>query len=185
MDIEGTYKSRTEKSKSSYKEASKYLPYGVGSTFRYFEPYPFYVDRTEGAKVIDVDGNEYIDFCMNYGAQLAGHTHPKIVKALEKQIKRGTLYTMPHNLTAELAKELVKRFPPIDKVRFTNSGTETTMHAVRLARGYTGKDKIIKFNEAYHGVHDYVLSEKEDDGKVAAWSKGVPDGSLESTHRNL
>lgn len=179
MNIEGTYKSRTKKSKSSYEEANKYLPYGVGSTFRYFEPYPFYVDRAEGAKMIDVDGNEYIDFAMNYGAGLAGHTHPKVVEALEKQIKQGTLYTVPHNPSTELAKELVKRYPPIDKVRFTNSGTETTMHAVRLARGYTGKDKIIKFNEAYHGVHDCVMSEKEDDGKVVAWSKGVPDGSLE------
>jgi glutamate-1-semialdehyde 2,1-aminomutase len=180
MDIEETYKSRTKRSKASCEKACKYLPYGVGSTFRYFEPYPFYVDRVEGVKVIDVDGNEYIDFNMNYGAQLAGHTHPKIVKALEEQIRRGTLYTMPHNLSTELAKELVKRFP-IDKVRFTNSGTETTMHAVRLARGYTGKDKIIKLSGSYHGVHDCVLSKKKDDDEIVPSSKGVPAESLKST----
>ncbi|MCF7890192.1 aspartate aminotransferase family protein [Candidatus Bipolaricaulota bacterium] len=174
------YKERTPTSQKLYEEAKEYLPVGVGSTFRYFEPYPFFVERAEAGKIVDADGNEYVDLCMNYGAQLAGHAHPEVNKAIDKQKELGTLYTKPHKLSAKLAKELVKRFP-VDKVRFTNSGTETTMHAVRLARGFTEKEKIIKVEGSYHGVHDTVLVEKGDDGKTRPKYKGVSRSASSDT----
>jgi glutamate-1-semialdehyde 2,1-aminomutase len=178
-EIEETYKKRTSKSRALFEEARNYLPYGVGSNFRYFEPYPFFVEEAVGTRIIDADGNEYIDFSMNMGAQLVGHAHPLVIKAIKEQADKGTLYTMPHKHKAALAKEIVKRFP-IDQVRFTNSGTETTMHAIRLARGYTGRDKIIIMGGAYHGVHDYVMADPGEDGKPVAWSKGIPAKTLES-----
>jgi len=104
----------------------------------------------------DVDGNEYIDFNMCFGALNVGHAHPLLIEEMKAQMEKGMIYTMPHEETALLAQEITRRFP-VDMVRFTNSGTESTMHAIRLARGCTGKDKIIKMEGCYHGGHDYVL----------------------------
>jgi len=177
------YEERTKKSAVLYKEARNYTPLGVHSYVRLYKPYPLYVDRAEGTRIIDVDGNEYIDFSMNYGAQLIGHTHPQLVAAIKKQVERGTLYTMPHNLSNELAKEIIKRFP-IDQVRFTNSGLEATMHALRLARGYTSRDKIIKIGGAYHGLHDYVVTKDDPErttGEATPGCKGIPVGTLQNT----
>jgi len=177
------YEERTKKSAVLYKKARNYTPLGVHSYVRFYKPYPLYVDRAQGTRIIDVDGNEYIDFSMNYGAQLIGHTHPQVVAAIKKQVERGTLYTMPHNLSNELAKEIIKRFP-IDQVRFTNSGLEATMHALRLTRGYTGRDKIIKIGGAYHGLHDYVVT-KDDPVKATEKAipgcKGIPPETLQNT----
>ncbi|MFB6291488.1 MAG: aspartate aminotransferase family protein [Candidatus Bipolaricaulia bacterium] len=174
------YRERTPTSQRLYEEAKNYLPVGVGSTFRYFEPYPFFVEKAQGGKIVDADGNEYIDLCMNYGAQLVGHANPKVNEAIDQQKELGTLYTKPHKLSTELAKELVRRFP-VDKVRFTNSGTETTMHAVRLARGFTGKEKIIKLEGSYHGVHDAVLVEKDGNGKTRPKYRGVSSKACSDT----
>lgn len=178
-EIEETYKQRTRKSKTLFEEARSYIPQGVGSTFRYFDPYPFFIERAEGTRIIDADGNEYIDFAMNYGAQLIGHVHPLIKKALKEQVDKGTLYTMPHKLSAEFAKEIVKRFP-VDQVRFTNSGAEATMHAIRLARGFTNRDKLIKIAGGYHGMHDYLMANEVKDGRAIPFSKGIPAETLES-----
>ncbi|MCD6471830.1 glutamate-1-semialdehyde 2,1-aminomutase [Candidatus Aerophobetes bacterium] len=182
-EIYRIYEGKTKKSAASYKEARKYVPLGVSSPIRFWKPYPIYVDRTEGTKIIDVDGNEYIDFGMCYGAQMIGYAHPKLVPALKKQVERGTLYTIPHNLSTELAKEIIKRFP-VDQVRFTNSGTETTMHMLRLARGYTGRDKIIKIGGCYHGVHDYIITKddpKETTKEAIPSSRGIPVSTLQNT----
>ena len=180
------YEELTEKSKKLAREAQEVTPLGVNSTFRFYEPYPISVERVEGTKVIDVDGNEYIDFSMNYGVQMVGHTHPKLTEVLKKQIEKGTLYTMPHESSTKFAEQIIDRFP-VDKVRLTNSGTESTMHALRLARGFTGRDKIIKFAGCYHGVHDPVMAsvspvkEKNIVEKPMPISKGIPAEAQKNT----
>jgi len=150
------YIARTLTSKNLYEEAKELIPGGVGSGFRFFEPYPFFIKRAKGSRMWDVDGNEYIDFLMGYNPLVGGHANPIILEAVREQMENGTMYTMPHEKTIELLKELLRRYPMMGMFRLTNSGTESTMHAIRLARGYTGK-KIIKFEGTYHGAHDYVL----------------------------
>lgn len=179
MSEVNAYKRRTKNSRTSHKEAKKYIPLGVSSTLRYFDPHPLFIKQAKGSTVVDVDGNEYIDFSMNYGAQLVGHAHPKVVEAVKKQMDKGSLFTMPHKAMTEFAKEITNRFP-VDQVRFTNSGTETTMHAVRLARGYTDKDKIIKIAGGYHGVHDYLLADEDKNGELSPTSNGIPSQTQES-----
>ncbi len=150
------YRNRTRRSEHLYKEASDITPLGVGSNFRYFEPYPFFVQRGRGSKIWDADGNEYIDFAMCFGALNIGHSHPLLVKELREELESGTMYTLPHEETAKLSKEIIRRFP-VEMVRYCNSGAEATMHAIRLARGYSGKDKIVKIEGCYHGCHDALL----------------------------
>lgn len=156
-ELEAEYRRRTPTSEEIHAETEEHIPAGVASSSRRFDPYPFVIDHAEGATLTDVDGNTYIDFDMDNGAGLCGHTHPAITDALHDQLEEGTLYTMPHELLGTAAKELKKRWSAIEKVRFTNSGTESTMHAIRMARAYSGRDKLVMFEGAYHGVHDYVM----------------------------
>jgi glutamate-1-semialdehyde 2,1-aminomutase len=114
------------------------------------------VKEASGSKFRDLDGNEYLDHNLTFGALMAGHCHPAVMKAVEARLHTGTMYGMPHDMEWELAEEICKRFP-VEMVRFGNSGTEVTMHAVRLARAATGRDKIVKFEGAYHGLHDAAL----------------------------
>lgn len=182
-DIYKIYEERTQKSGQAWGEGRKYIPTGVPSYFNFYKPYPIYIDRAKGTRVYDVDGNEYIDFSICYGALIVGHAHPQIVEAIRKQAERGTMYTIPHKAAVELAKEIVKRFP-IDQVRFTNSGVESTMHALRLARGYTGRDKVMKLAGAYHGLQDYLMTNDDPanmPGPAVAGSKGVPVATLQNT----
>ena len=132
----------------------KVIPHGVGSFARCFEPYPFFIGRAKGSRVWDVDGNEYIDYIMGYGINVAGHAHPAIVNAVKEQIENGSAYTMPHEKTFLYVKELLRRFPMMDMFQFANSGTEATMHAIRVARAYTGKDKMVENNSQTrtHGI---------------------------------
>lgn len=150
-----TYERRTPKSRDAHQRASTLLPLGVGSNYRYYPPYPLFIRDAHGARVRDFDGNEYLDHNLTYGALIAGHCHPAIVHAVENQVRLGTMYGMPHGLELELAAEVCARFP-IEMVRFTNSGGEATMGALRLARAVTGRDKIIKMEGGYHGGHDAV-----------------------------
>lgn len=152
-----TYTTKTPKSKKMWETAKELIPYGVGSSIRYFEPYPFFIERAKGSRVWDVDGNEYIDYIMGYGINIAGHAHPIIVNAVKEQIEKGSAYTMPHEKTGLYVTELLRRFPMMGMFQLANTGTEATMHAVRVARAYTGKDKIVKIEGTYHGVHDYVI----------------------------
>jgi len=151
------YLKRTRKSKEIFKEISGLIPGGVNSTIRFFEPYPIYAVKGYGSRLWDVDGNEYIDYCLAYGAMTAGHGKPKIVEALKKQLEDGTLLSVPSPRAGDLAKEITRRIPSIEMLRFTNSGTEATMHAIRLARAVTRRKKVIKIEGAYHGAHDYLL----------------------------
>lgn len=151
-----TYKARTGRTRRAHERALASLPLGVGSNFRFYEPYPLFVAEAQGVRLRDLDGNEYLDFNLCFGALMAGHCHPAVRRAVEERLHKGTMFGMPHELEAELAEELCRRFP-VEQVRFGNSGTEVTMHALRLARGFTGRDKIVKVEGSYHGVHDGVM----------------------------
>jgi glutamate-1-semialdehyde 2,1-aminomutase len=150
------FKRRTPSSLNAHERALTSLPLGVGSNFRIYDPYPIFVRDAQGGRLRDLDGNEYIDFNLCFGALMAGHCHPAVVRAVEERLRLGTMFGMPHELEAELAEEICARFP-VEQVRFGSSGTEATMHAIRLARGATGRDKIIKMEGGYHGVHDSVM----------------------------
>jgi glutamate-1-semialdehyde 2,1-aminomutase len=184
-----TFKKRTPRSRVAHERARRSLPLGVGSNFRIYEPYPIFVRDGLAARLHDLDGNEYLDFNLCFGALMAGHCHPAIVRAVEGCLKTGTMFGMPHELEAELAEEICARFP-VEQVRFGNSGTEVTMHAIRLARGVTGRDRIIKTEGAYHGVHDSVMVSVKpkadqfgspDAPKQVPSSAGVPAATLQDT----
>jgi glutamate-1-semialdehyde 2,1-aminomutase len=150
-----TYQKRTPKSREAHARASVRVPIGVGSNYRFYPPYPLFVQDGKGSRIHDVDGNEYVDHNLCYGALFAGHCHPAVMKAVGHRLKIGTLFGMPHGLELELADLICERFP-VEMVRFGNSGSEVTMHSLRLARSVTGRSKIIKMEGGYHGGHDAV-----------------------------
>ncbi len=168
------------KSEDLFKEAKNYLPGGVDSPVRAFKPNPFFALKGEGPRLFDVDGNSYIDYCLAYGPLVLGHAYPPVMNTVNEQLSRGSAYGVPTEAEIDLAKEVINRIPCAEMVRFVNSGTEATMSAIRLARAVTGKKKIIKFEGAYHGAHDYVLV------KSGSGAVGLPDspGVPEETTRN-
>jgi len=151
-----TFVRRTPKSAESHKKNLKRIPLGVASNYRAYDPYPIFAKEGHAGHFTDLDGNDYIDHNLCFGALMAGHCHPAVMKAVEPRLRLGTIFGMPHDMEWELAEEICNRFP-IEMVRFGNSGTEVTMHAIRLARAATGRDKIVKFEGAYHGLHDNAL----------------------------
>jgi len=153
---EQTYRDRSPKSAALFERARQSLPLGVASSFQAYDPYPLFMTGARGSRIWDADGNEYIDFDMAFGVLAAGHSHPLLADALQHRIANGTCYTFPVEDGIALAEEIRSRFGA-DLVRFSNSGTEATMDAIRVARGYTGREKIIKFEGGYHGHHDDVL----------------------------
>ena len=150
------YLDRTRRSREIFEKISEYIPYGVNSNQRYYPPYPIYMKRARGSRIWDVDDNEYIDFNMGYGTLLVGHANPTINEALHKQLEDGILYTFPYYLLEELT-EIITDILNIDMFRFSNSGSEAVMFAIRLARAFTGRDIIIKVEGSYHGTYDNVL----------------------------
>ena len=183
-----TYEKRTPKSKVAHQRALKRIPLGVASNYRAYDPYPLFVKEAKGSKLTDLDGNEYIDHNLCFGTLMAGHIHPAVVKAIENALKIGTTFGMPHDMEWELAEEICARYP-VDMVRFGSSGTEVTMHACRIARAATKRDKILKFEGAYHGLHDTALvsvkPKEEDYGNEDAPNSvpggmGVPKTSLDN-----
>lgn len=147
-------------SRSLFSKASRVIPGGVNSPVRAFKAVggnPLFIERSKGSKIYDVDGNSYIDYVLSWGPLILGHANPKVVKALCEQAARGTSYGAPTALETELARLLIKAFPSMKKVRLVNSGTEATMSAIRVARGFTGREKIIKFEGCYHGHADGLL----------------------------
>jgi glutamate-1-semialdehyde 2,1-aminomutase len=151
-----TFERRTPKSAEAHRKNLKRIPMGVASNYRAYDPWPIFVKEAIGSKFRDLDGNEYIDHNLTFGALMAGHCHPAVMKAVEKRLSTGTMFGMPHDMEWELAEEICNRFP-IEMCRFGSSGTEATMHAIRLARAATARDKIVKFEGAYHGLHDSAL----------------------------
>ena len=164
-----------------FNESKKYFPGGVNSPVRAFKPYPFFVESAGGCKITDSEGNTYIDHCLAYGPLILGHADPKVVREVSNQLTIGSAYGAPTENEIKLAKEVVDRIPSAEMVRFCNSGTEATMSAIRLARGFTGRDKIIKFEGAYHGAHDYVLVKGGSGAACLPDSAGIPTDTTKNT----
>jgi len=151
---------KIDKSKALFEEAKDLMPGGVNSPVRAFKNIggsPIFFKSGKGAYIYDEDGNEYIDFIGSWGPLIMGHTHPKIVHAIKSQLEAGTSFGSPTKIESNVAKLIKKCLPSIDKVRMVNSGTEATMSCIRLARGHTGRNKIIKFTGCYHGHVDSLL----------------------------
>ncbi len=148
------FASKTRLSRALYERAKKVLPGGVSYGIRYFEPYPFYAAKAKGSKLYDVDGNEYIDFWLGHTALILGHSPPAVVAAVEEQLQKGTHYGVSHELEIELAEQVARMVPGAQMIRFTSSGTEANMYAIRLARTYTGRSKIAKFEGGWQGGYD-------------------------------
>ena len=164
----------TTNSKKLMQRAQKLIPGGVNSPVRAFKAMggnPLFIKKAKGSKIYDADGNSFIDYVGSWGPAILGHSHPKVNAALKKAVDRGTSYGAPTELEVTLAELVLEAFPTMDMVRFVNSGTEATMSAIRLARAYTKRDKIIKFEGCYHGHSDSLLVKA---GSGAA-TLGVPD----------
>ncbi|HXU95155.1 MAG TPA: glutamate-1-semialdehyde 2,1-aminomutase [Candidatus Nitrosotalea sp.] len=169
-------------SKDLFTRAKKIIPSGINSPVRYYEPYPFFVKKAQGSMIWDVDGNDYIDFCNAYGALLLGHRRKEIISEVEKQLEKGTLYCAPTEIEVELSELISANYPSMNKIRLVNTGSEATMTAIRLARGFTKKKKIVKFEGCYHGAHDSVLVKA---GSGAAHiGVSVSEGSLNEVSKN-
>jgi glutamate-1-semialdehyde 2,1-aminomutase len=172
-------------SKRLYEMAQSLIPGGVNSPVRAFKAVglnPLFIKKAKGSRIYDVDGNSYIDYVLSWGPMILGHAHPRVVKALKKAVENGTSFGAPTPLEVELARLVLRVYPSMDKVRMVNSGTEATMSAIRVARGFTGRDKIIKFEGCYHGHADGLLVK----AGSGATTFGVPDspGVPKSCARN-
>ena len=186
---------KTPKSQRLYRRAEKVLPAGVSYFIRYIEPYPFYTAKAKGSKLVDVDGNEYIDFWMGHFSLIFGHSPPEVMKEVKRQIDNGTHYGTSHELEVALAEQVVKMVPSAEMVRFTNSGTEAMMYAVRLARTFTGREKIAKFEGGWHGGYDALdvavkppLDVPESSGVTSGVVKDtlvLPFNDIEETRRRM
>jgi glutamate-1-semialdehyde 2,1-aminomutase len=174
------YTSKTSKSKTLHERAKKVLPGGVSYGIRFFEPYPFYTVRARGSKLYDVDGNTYIDFWLGHTALILGHSPKTIVEAVRKQLENGTHYGTAHELEIALAEQVTRMVPNAQMVRFTNSGTEANMYATRLARAYTGRWKIAKFEGGWHGGYDALHTGVKYPFDMPE-SAGLTEGALQDT----
>ena len=183
------YQAKTARSRTLYEDALAVMPGGNSRTTTFFDPYPFYIGRGQGAHVIDADGNDRLDFNGNYTSLILGHATPEVVKAAQEAAALGLSFPGPTDHEIRLAEMLTRRIPSLQHVRFTNSGTEATMNAVRVARAFTGRTKIAKFEGAFHGTHDNVLVSVAPDPKVAGSrrrpkavpsSEGIPSAVLKN-----
>jgi len=165
-----------EKSRALFERAQRLMPGGVNSPVRAFRAVggtPFFVARGEDCFLWDVDGNRYVDFVCSWGALILGHAHPEVVAAVKAAVERGTTYGAPTELELRLAEQIQSAFPTMEMLRLVNSGTEATMSALRVARGYTGRGKVIKFEGCYHGHADYLLVK----AGSGATTFGIPDSA--------
>lgn len=174
---------KLSRSRTLFERAKRLIPGGVNSPVRAFNPYPFFTKYASGSRIVDVDGREYIDYCMGYGPLILGHAPKPVVEAVGEQLQMGTLYGTPTEQEVELAELICKAVPCADMVRFVNTGTEATMSAIRAARGFTGRKKIVKFEGCYHGAHDYVLVKAGSGATTFGMpnSLGVPEEATQNT----
>ena len=175
-----------QKSAELFAEAQTLMPGGVNSPVRAFRAVggqPLFIERGQGAYLYDVDGNRYIDYVMSWGPLILGHAHPRVVKALQEAAARGTSYGAPSPLEVELARAVTTLMPAVEMLRFVNSGTEATMSALRLARAFTGRNKIVKFEGNYHGHADMLLVQAGSGVATLGLpdSPGVPPGATADT----
>ena len=173
-----TYRAMHPKSGALYERARNVISGGITHDGRYLNPYPVYIDRALGSRKWDVDGNEYVDYWMGHGALILGHCHPAVVAAIQKQAGRGTHLGASHELEVRWAELVSKLIPSAEMVRFTMSGTEATHLAMRIARAYTNRTKILKFQGHFHGWHDGVALAVDPPYDVP-WSAGVPTSTLD------
>ena len=172
---------RTDKSAKLYEKARKLMPGGVSSPVRAIDPYPFYVQKASDSRIWDADGNLYIDYCMGYGPLILGHAHPAVYAAVAEQLKLGWDYGTPVKTEIDLAERVQVDFPSMEMLRFVSTGTEATMSAIRAARGFTGKDTIVKIEGGYHGAHDAVLVKPGSTAISTPSSLGVPAAAVKHT----
>ncbi|WP_457591459.1 glutamate-1-semialdehyde 2,1-aminomutase [Geoglobus sp.] len=172
-----------DRSRELYEVAKTLMPGGVSSPVRAVKPFPFYTERASGSKIYDVDGNEYIDYCMAYGPLILGHADSRVRKAVRDVLERGWIYGTPIELEIEYARLITDIYPGIEMVRFTNTGSEATMSALRLAKGFTGKSKFIKIEGSFHGAHDSVLVKAGSGATTHGTpnSAGVPEDFVKNT----
>jgi glutamate-1-semialdehyde 2,1-aminomutase len=148
----------TRKTDAFFERARRVIPFGVSSNFRFWgEGEDIGIARAEGAYIWDFDGNRYIDYRLGFGPVILGHGHPAVGGRVSEAIKNGTIFAFTHELEVKVAERIVEMCPGVEQVRFANSGTEATMHALRIARSHTGREKIVKFEGQYHGMYDYML----------------------------
>ena len=172
------YRAKTPGSAALFERAREALPGGVSGNLRYFPPYPLYIERADGCRMVDVDGNDYIDCFIGHGPSMLGHNHPAIAAAVEAIRDKGSLPFNPPLMVA--CAELIKAIVPCaERVRFLNTGTEAVMTAVRCARAYTGRNKVVKFHGHYHGQHDGFLLGIGPTNEP--FSAGVPAAALADT----
>ncbi len=173
----------TDNSRDECEEFRKLTPGGVSSPVRAFDPYPIVMDSGSGCMITDIDGNEYVDLCMAYGPLIAGHAHPRVAKAVRDQTKYGSVFGAPSMPELRLLEKITSAVPCAEMCRLANSGTEATMHAIRLARGYTGKNGIVKLNGGFHGAHNTVLvGAGSGSVKSVPGSLGIPDDDVKNTY---
>jgi glutamate-1-semialdehyde 2,1-aminomutase len=186
---EDAFRAGRKRSDQLWQEARRYTPRGVPSSFQDAAPQPVFADHGLGSRIWDVDGNEYVDFHNGFGVMVVGHAHPLIVKAVSAQIARGSHFAQPGADVAAVAGELARRFGQ-PQWRFTNSGTESTLDAVRIARGFTGRERLLKIEASYHGHHDALMVSVEPDPELmgpaeapasVAQSEGIPRAVVELT----
>src|SRR3989441_418509 len=185
------YLAKHQRSEQLHKRARRSSPGGVESNIRWFKPHPLVVDYGNGGYVYDVDGNKILDFMMGFGSLLLGHNNRDIALEVIRQLESGSMLGLTTPLYGEYLEQIKGAFPSVKRVRLTNSGTEATMHAIRAARSYTGKEKIAKAEGAYHGVHDAVLQSVDMDARTARrmngnfhtvpYGRGIPKALSELT----
>ncbi len=172
-----------ELSRDLFQRARKRIPGGVNSPVRAYSPYPFFAREATGSKIVDVDGNEYVDYCMGYGPLILGHAPEAVVKAVADALGRGTLFGTPTEGEVALAELVGELVPSVEKVRLVSTGAEATMHAIRAARGFTGRKKIVKFEGCYHGAYDHVLVKAGSGASTFGipTSLGIPEETTKNT----
>jgi glutamate-1-semialdehyde 2,1-aminomutase len=144
-------------SSSLFERAKEIIPGGVNSPVRFYEPYPFFASYSKGAKIITTDHDTLIDYCLGYGAVILGHAFSDVIKVVKTQLDKGNIFCVPTENEIRLAELIIGMIPNIEMVRLMNTGSEATMHSIRLARAFTKKKKVVKFDGCYHGAYDYVL----------------------------
>src|SRR5438128_1356074 len=178
--IEQDYADKRPKSKALHERAGKGMPSGVAHDGRSFTPFAFYVARADGARKWDVDGHEYIDCWSGHGALMLGHNHPAVLKAIQEQARLGTHYSACSEIEVRWAELICSIVPGAERVRFMMTGTETTALAIRVARAFTGRQHLVKFEAHFHGLHDAVMAAVKDPFEIPV-SAGVPPSTLSTT----
>ena len=171
-----------DRSETLYREEERLSPGGVSSPVRRFDPYPLFISKGHGSRVTDADGRSYIDLCMAYGPLISGHAHPEVMEAARSAIADGAVFGAPSERELGLIKRITEAVPSAEMVRLANSGTEATMHAIRTARGFSGRDVVAKIDGGFHGAHDAVLvSAGSGSAESTPSSAGVPADAVRNT----